>query len=135
MTVARCDWLSIRSVLVGGGALIAAAGLACGACAAGPFDGTYAGRAALVSGNNGTVCKSFPASMTIADSHLSYAHAAYGVITADVAADGSFSGSGMLTGFKRPVEESLKGKVVGGAIEADVSSQYCAYHISLQKRS
>ncbi len=61
---------SVRSALAVGGALIAAAALAGAARAAGPFDGTYTGPAVLLSGNNGTVCKTFSTSMTVTDGHL-----------------------------------------------------------------
>ncbi len=58
----------------------------------------------------------------------------YAVIHADVAADGSFSGSGELRGYKMPATETMAGKASGSEIEADVGGPYCKYHLTLQKQ-
>ena len=129
---------TVWSALVGAGALIAVAGLAIAAQAAGPFDGTYTGPATLTSGNNSAVCKTFRASITVTDGHLTYNHGQYAVINADVAADGSFSGSGAINavtgrGGHGPSQVTLQGKVAGSAIDAQASSENCAYHLTLRK--
>ncbi len=116
------------------GVVIGAVALSFAAFAAGTFDGTYAGIARLGAGNNGSVCKSFSASISVADGHLTYAHSTYALIHADVAADGSFSGSGILKGSRPPGEEQLKGKISGGSLEADATSVNCAFHLSLTKQ-
>jgi hypothetical protein len=134
MALHRTDkWVSDRT-LIRCGVMIGAVALTCAAYAAGAFDGTYAGMARMTSGNNGTVCKTFSVSMTVTDSHLTYAHSTYALITTDVAADGSFSGSGQIKGSRPPTEVALKGKVSGGSIEADASSVNCAFHLSLAKQ-
>jgi hypothetical protein len=138
MTIDHCNWRSVRLALVGGGALIAAAALVCAAQAAGPFDGTYTGQAALVSGNNGAICKTFATSITVTDGRLSYVHGSgYAIINTDVAADGSFNGSGPIGSSKTkggaPALETLQGKVSGSAIEADAAGPACAFHLSLRK--
>jgi hypothetical protein len=129
---------TVWSAVVGAGALIAVAGLAVAAQAAGPFDGTYSGPAALVSGNNSAVCKTFRASITVTDGHLTYNHGAYAVINTDVAADGSFSGSATINavhgrGGGAPSQVTLQGKVAGSAIDAQASSENCAFHLTLRK--
>jgi hypothetical protein len=130
---------TVWSALVGAGALIAVAGLAIAAQAAGPFDGTYTGQAALVSGNGGAVCKTFATSITVTDGHLTYVHGTYAVVKTDVAADGSFNGSGAITaiaggrGGHASAEVTLQGKVAGSAIDAQVSSPNCAFHLILRK--
>jgi len=119
--------------MVGAGALIAAGALALGAQAAGPFDGTYTGEAAMTRGNNGSICKTYAASISVTDGHLTFvAGGGYAVINTDVAADGSFSGSGLLKGVKGAME-TLNGKVSGRAIEAEVGNPYCGFHLSLRK--
>jgi hypothetical protein len=137
MKMDHCGRRSVRSALFGSGALIAAATLAYAAQAAGPFDGTYTGQAALVSGNNGSICKTFATSITVTDGHLTYVHGGgYAVIHTDVAADGSFNGSGPIAssrGRGAPVLETLQGKVSGSAIDADAASPNCSFHLSLRK--
>jgi|HubBroStandDraft_1064217.scaffolds.fasta_scaffold493530_2 hypothetical protein len=129
---------TVWSAVVGAGALIAVAGLDYAAQAAGPFDGTYTGPATLVSGNNSAVCKTFRASITVTDGHLTYNQGAYATIKTDVAADGSFSGSAALNavtgrGGHAPAQVTLQGKVAGSAIDAQASSENCAYHLTLRK--
>jgi hypothetical protein len=130
---------TVWSAVVGAGALIALAGLAFAAQAAGPFDGTYTGPATLASGNNSAVCKTFRASITVTDGHLTYNHGQYAVINTDVAADGSFSGSAAINaiaggrGGHAPAQVTLQGKVAGSAIDAQASSENCAYHLTLRK--
>lgn len=130
---------TVWSGVVGAGALIAVAGLAFAAQAAGPFDGTYTGQAALVSGNNGGVCKTFNTSISVTDGHLTYVHGGYAVIHTNVAADGSFNGSGAGTaiqggrGAHGPAEVTLQGKVAGSSIDAQASSPNCAFHLTLRK--
>jgi hypothetical protein len=109
-----------------------AAALAFAVHAAGAIDGTYVGQAALMSGNNGSICKSFSASMTVATDHLTDVHGGgYTVINTDVGADGSFSGSAPLKGTR--FTEMLKRKVTGGTIDADVGSPNCSFHLLLKK--
>lgn len=138
MTRDDCGRWSVRWGMVGAGALIAVAVLAFAAQAAGPFDGTYSGPATMVSGNNSAVCKTFRASITVTDGHLTYNHGQYAVINTDVAADGSFSGSAALNavtgrGGHAPAQVTLQGKVAGSAIDAQASSENCAYHLTLRK--
>jgi hypothetical protein len=138
MTLGYFGHRTVWSAVVGAGALIAVAGLNYAAQAAGPFDGTYRGPATLVSGNNSAVCKTFATSITVTDSHLTYNHGAYAVINTDVAADGSFSGSAAINavggrGTHAPAQVTLQGKVAGSAIDAQVSSENCAFHLTLRK--
>jgi hypothetical protein len=60
------------------------------------------------------------------------------VINTDVAADGSFSGSAAINavsgrGTHAPAQVTLQGKVAGSAIDAQVSSENCAFHLTLRK--
>jgi hypothetical protein len=135
MQMDQSGWQTVRSALVVGGALIAAAALTCAAQAAGPFDGTYIGTAVLLSGNNGAICKTFSTSIAVTDGHLTYVHGAgYAVIHTDVGADGSFSGSALLHGYKTPVMETLTGKASDSGIEADAGGPYCKYRLTLRKQ-
>jgi hypothetical protein len=130
---------TVWSALAGASALIAVAGLAFAAQAAGPFDGTYTGQAALVSGNNSGVCQTFNTSISVTDGHLTYVHGGYAVIHTDVAADGSFNGSGEIAavaggrGGHGPAQATLQGKVASSAIDAQVSSPNCVFHLTLRK--
>jgi hypothetical protein len=140
MAANDCGWSVVRPVPLGCGILIVAAALACAGYAAGAFDGTYTGQAAMVSGNNGATCRSFATSITVTENHLTYVHGGnYAVIKTDVAPDGSFSGSGPLNTNRGkggvPLVETLNGKVTGGTIEADAANPGCAFHLSLRKAS
>jgi hypothetical protein len=116
--------------------LVSATALTCTAHAAGAFDGTYTGQAALMSGDNRSTCKTFATSITVTNDHLTYVHGGgYAIINTDVAADGSFSGSGLLKGSKPPSAEVLKGQVTGSAIDASASGSFCSYHLTLRKAS
>jgi hypothetical protein len=131
--------VTFRAILFGG-VLLGAAAIACEVSAAGAFDGTYVGQAALMSGNNGSICKTFNASMTVANDRLSYVHGGgYAVINTDVAADGSFSGSAPLNANRGKggvsMVETLKGKVTGSTLEADASNPGCSFHLVLKKAS
>jgi hypothetical protein len=141
MAMDGCGRRIIGSAILGAGGLIVAAALAFAAHAAGAFDGTYTGQAALVSGNNSSTCHTFSTSATVTNDHLTYVHGGNrAVINADVAPDGSFSGSAMINagrarGAGAPVAEILKGKVTGGTLEADVGNPACSYHLLLKKAS
>ncbi len=134
MALHRSDKRVSDRALIRCGVVFGALALSCAAYAAGAFDGTYAGMARLGAGNNGSVCKTFSASITVANNELTYAHATYALIKTEVAADGSFSGSAILKGTRPPSEEVLKGKISGGSLEADASSVNCAFHLSLSKQ-
>jgi hypothetical protein len=132
MAMDDCARCAVRAGRLGAGGLIVAGALGFAALAAGAFDGTYVGQAALMSGNNGSICKTFSASMTVTNDHLSYVHGGgYAVFNADVGADGSFSGSAPLKGTR--FVEMLKGKVTGGTIDADVGNPNCSFHLLLKK--
>lgn len=115
-------------------AVLLAAGVSM-ADAAGQYDGTYTGVANLLPGLNGHACKSFNASISVTNDRLTYVHGAnVAVITTDIAANGSFSGSGLYEGVRGSVAQVLTGTVTGNRIEADTSSPYCKYHLSLTRR-
>jgi hypothetical protein len=134
MALHRSDKRVSDRTLIRCGVVIAALALSCAAYAAGAFDGTYAGMARLGAGNNGSICKTFSASINVADSQLTYAHATYALIKTTVAPDGTFSGSAMIKGYRTPTEEVLKGKISGSSLEADASNPSCAFHLSLTKQ-
>jgi hypothetical protein len=102
--------------------------------AAGRYDGTYVGQATLLPGGNVGACRSFSTSISVTNDKLTYVHGAnVAVVTTDIAADGSFNGSGLYTPVRTPVALQLTGKVTGNRIEADSSSPYCKYHLFLTK--
>jgi hypothetical protein len=134
MAMDDCGRRGVRGVMFGAGGLIVAAALAFAVHAAGAFDGTYVGQAALMSGNNSSICKRFSASMTVLTDHLTHVHGrGYAVINTDVGSDGSFSGSAPLNGTR--FTEMLKGEVTGSTIDADVGSPNCSFQLLLKKSS
>ena len=123
--------------LVVAGAVLTVIGVG-GALAAGPYDGNYHGTL-TVTGFSGNACpKKAPIQMTVTDSQLTYVHLGNATITAPVAADGSFSGSGenkYAMGRKGAVHpQTLQGRITGANIEAttDVGNG-CHYQLSLTK--
>ena len=109
------------------------------AWAGGPYDGTYHGRLSGASGNAVSCSKSAPIQMTVTDSRVEYHHFSNTVITAPVAADGSFSGSAQnmyatATSRAGPVVQTLTGKITGTAIQAESKvGNYCTYELALRK--
>ena len=110
------------------------------AWAGGPYDGTYHGRLSGASGNAVSCSKSAPIQMTVTDSRVEYHHFSNTVITAPVAADGSFSGSAQnmyATATARaagPVVQTLTGKITGTAIQAETKvGTYCTYELALKR--
>ncbi len=122
---------TLRSVLVVGALVLLGAQPA---GAAGRFDGTYTGTATLQPGNNVGNCRTFTTSITVTNDRLTYVHGAnVAVVNADVAADGSFNGSGQYMVGRTPAAQTLTGKITGGKLEGDTSSPYCKYHLFLNK--
>ena len=109
------------------------------ASAGGPYDGTYHGTLKGASGNAVSCSKSAPIQMTVTDSRVEYHHFSNTVITAPVAADGSFSGSAQnmyatATSRAGPVVQTLTGKITGTAIQAESKvGNYCTYELALRK--
>jgi hypothetical protein len=134
MALHRSNKRASYGTLIRCGVVFGALALSGAAYAAGAFDGTYAGMARLGSGNNGSICKTFSASITVANNELTYAHGTYALIKTTVAPDGTFSGSAMIKGYRTPTEEALKGKISGSSLEADASNPSCAFHLSLAKQ-
>ena len=107
--------------------------------AGGPYDGTYHGTLSGASGNAVTCAKRAPIQITVTDSRLEYHNLSNSLITAPVAADGSFSGSAQnmyATAMSRagPVVQTLTGKITGTAIQAETKvGTYCTYELALKR--
>ena len=115
--------------------LLAAPVLTGPASAASPFDGRYVGPMKATTNDNSGYCKSADHDkvlLVVKDGIVKYK---WGVdLEATVAADGSFSDDkpGMMIRGASPTI-SIKGKITGPKLEADVGSTRCAAHLSLTK--
>jgi len=102
--------------------------------AGGPFDGTYKGRQTGTLTTNAPDCQSLnhPVAIIIQDNHFTRR---WGEATLDVAvaADGSFAASFVTPDRRRLRNISIKGKIAGGVLDADIGSELCAAHLSLTK--
>ena len=107
--------------------------------AAGPYDGTYHGTLTGDAMNALTCAKKAPIQMTVTNNVLEYHHFSNAVITAPVAADGSFSGSAQnkfTTGGRgsQMQVQTLTGKITGMAIQAETKvGNYCTSQLTLKK--
>lgn len=112
-------------------------GLAGGALAASPFDGTYVGTQRETLNNNSGKCMNINmdhARLVVQDGIVRYKWAV--PIETTVGSDGSFSiyQEGQQAGRGGSNMISLKGRISDGKLEADVGSIYCAAHLSLTKK-
>jgi hypothetical protein len=130
----------MRRVVPGGlalAAMILGYSVSVGAFAAGMYDGTYHGTLTADGGNAPNCAKQAPVQMTISDNRLEYNHMGNAAITANVGADGSFSGSAQskyTVGRTGPMMTTLDGKIAGGQIQAEAATgNYCKYKLQLKK--
>ena len=100
----------------------------------GLFDGVYKGSRKVVVDSSGPQCHlaNRPDSVTIKNSHFEVRFGP-GTIDANVASDGSFSGSTWRPARHGLVTISLKGRIMGGRLEADIGEASCLAHLSLSK--
>jgi len=109
------------------------------ATAAGMYDGAYHGTLTAGGMNAMNCAKSAPVQMTVTDNKLEYNHMGRATITATVAADGSFSGSGQnnYAGGSRSAQmqvQTIEGKIANGAILAETKvGNACTYKLELRK--
>jgi hypothetical protein len=105
------------------------------ATAASPFDGTYVGTQRETLSNNTAQCVDLnkDTRLRVTDGVISYRWVV--PIETTVGNDGSFSVNqqGQQVGRGGSNQISLKGKITGGQLEADVGSSHCAAHLSLKK--
>jgi peptidoglycan hydrolase-like protein with peptidoglycan-binding domain len=94
-----------------------------------PFDGTYTGLSQLKGFSSPTCRPTRSATITVRDGKLSFLNN----VTTTVTPDGSFSDYGAVAGILPPITQHLTGKIQSGVIEADLTNQYCNYHMSLKK--
>jgi hypothetical protein len=121
------------TTLLGLGLLAGFGPLANHATAAGPFDGTYSGPLRETRNNNSGYCTIPSATqIVVANGMIKYK---WGVpLETTVAADGSFSVDHVGMAMRGAAAMiSLKGRITGGTLEADVGSDRCAAHLSLKK--
>jgi hypothetical protein len=109
--------------------------LAGGAMAAGPYDGAYSGMQTQTQTNNSGFCQNLThgTRLMVTNNVITYSWGRVPLETT-VNADGSFSvdAVGMQTrgasgGY------SLKGRITGVSLEADVGGSACAAHLSLKR--
>jgi hypothetical protein len=102
--------------------------------AAGAFDGTYAGRQIETQNNNSGMCQNInkDTRVVVANNVIRYS---WGVpLETTVGGDGSFSvDHAGLAVRGAAASVSLKGRITGGNLEADVGGNRCAAHLSLKK--
>lgn len=113
--------------------------VALGASGAGPagaqgsFDGVYKGsRKVALDNNSGCRLVNHPESITIRNNHLRV-RLGSSMVDTNVASDGSFSGSTWSPSRNGVTVVSLKGRIVGGKLEADIGVPSCVAHLSLSK--
>lgn len=104
--------------------------------AAGPFDGVYAGSQRETLNNNSGQCPNLSNDkirITIVDGQFTKRWKPPVDVT--VSNDGIMTGGGQgqqdFRGTSNPL--SFKGRITGGAFEADLGTKHCAVHLSLKK--
>ena len=115
------------------GLLISAA-----AWASGPYDGTYHGTLTQSAASGMNCAKKAPIQMTVVDNKLEYHHFGNAIITAQVAPDGSFSGSAENRYSQRGGGnvQTLTGKITATGIEAQTKvGNSCFYELKLKRFS
>jgi autotransporter translocation and assembly factor TamB len=115
--------------------LIAGLTLAGTVSAAGSFDGTYKGSQTSTGTNNSQECASLSrdnVALTVQNNHFNRQWGE-GVLSVDVAPDGSFATSVNATSGRRLRTIGIKGRIAGGNLEADIGSDLCSAHLSLKK--
>jgi hypothetical protein len=104
------------------------------AASAGSFDGTYRGTETVTLTNNSSEClaiKQDYMAVTVTDNKFVRR---WGVATlpVEIGPDGTFSASIVMS--NRPLRQlQIKGKIIGGNMEADIGTDLCAGHMSLKK--
>ncbi len=106
------------------------------AFAAGPFDGIYRGSQTTIRATNNGLCGSLDKpdiALTITDSHFTRSWGAAGQLNVEVAPNGTFSSSSMVTTDRRPRTLTMTGTISGGVLSAELGTDLCAVHLSLKK--
>jgi hypothetical protein len=105
------------------------------ASGAGSFDGTYKGNQTTLRANNTQACATLDHSnvvVIVQDNHFTRRWGV-GDLSVDVAPDGSFETSVVTSDSRRLRSITIKGRIAGGALEADIGTELCAAHLSLKK--
>jgi hypothetical protein len=127
---------SRRGVFPGRALIVAglAVAVAGPAVSAGSFDGTYRGGQRVTLNNNSSDCANIREEnlvLTVTDNKF-VRHWGVATIPVEIAPDGTFSA--MVVVSNRPLRQaSMKGKISGGNLEADIGTDKCAAHLSLKK--
>jgi hypothetical protein len=105
------------------------------ASGAGSFDGSYKGNQTTVRTNNTQECSTLDHAnvvLVVQDNHFTRR---WGVadLSVDIGPDGSFNKSVVTSDSRRLRNIAITGKIVGGALEADIGTDLCAAHLSLKK--
>src|SRR5262245_43256262 len=97
------------------------------------FDGRYRGQRTVTRGDEPTCRKAGTTTLTVKDGvfSLTYARNTFG---APVAADGSFEVTKLFNAGQRTVSASLRGRISGRALEADLETYRCKYHFALTRQ-
>ena len=123
-----------RGMLFGFG--IGMAVLASSAMAAGIFDGRYTGPQKTTQNNNSGYCSGLDKDIGVAviNNTITWPWGRGDPLVATIGADGSFFAEvkGMVSRGASAVYQ-MKGRIAGGAMEADVGGTACAVHWSLRK--
>ena len=117
--------------------IIAGLGLASAgpAIAAGSFDGTYRGAETVTMTNNSSDCLSIKQdhmALTVADNKF-VRHWGVAALPVEIAPDGTFSSSVVVSTKPQLRQAQIKGKITGGNLEADIGTDLCSGHMSLKK--
>jgi len=129
---------SVRCLLLLVGAAICFALVGTRAPASSPFDGVYSGDQTTTRGGAGSViCPNGPTtSITVSDGRFTAVYNSQNHIgvNLEIAADGSFSGTQRYGGGGGTMAR-VNGRITGNVLEADITGNTCAYHLSLKKQT
>ena len=117
--------------------IIAGLGLAVAgpAVSAGSFDGTYRGAETLTLSNNSSDCLSIKQDhmvVTVTDNKF-VRHWGVATLPVEIAPDGTFASSVVVSTKPQLRQAQIKGKISGGNLEADIGTDLCSGHMSLKK--
>src|SRR5262252_1951499 len=98
--------------------------------AATQFDGVYAGQRTVVRGDEPDCIKPSATRLSVKNGIFSVTYAR-NLFDAPVEANGSFERTKLFNAGERTVTASLKGRIDGRTLEADLETYRCQYHYSL----
>lgn len=97
------------------------------------FDGVYAGQRTVVRGDEPDCIKPGATTLSVKNGIFTITYGR-NTFDAQVGADGSFEKTKLFVASKTAVTASLKGRIDGRMLEADLETYRCKYHYSLSRK-